>query len=233
MTKPTAMPPLATMPNTQAEAYRFPKADPTAPAFWNARFEVAATPWDQGGVPQRLAQYLEQYPASTVLVSADAGSTPQKVLIPGCGSAYEVQMFADLGWDVCAIDFSAAAVAQAKRVLGAGSALAAMVREEDFFGAALGNEQFDVVYERAFLCALPRRLWLDWAQQVARVIPAGGRLIGFFFMHDAEKGPPFGLAAGELEAMLTPHFSRLQILNCADSVAVFAGKETWQVWVRN
>ena len=229
---PAPMPPIPPTPAQQKES-RLPKADPAAPEFWNSRFEAAATPWDQGGVPQCLEQYLKQSPDGRAIHSAHADSTRPSVLIPGCGSAHEVQMFADLGWEVSAIDFSSAAVAQAKRVLGAHTSLAGMVRVADFFSAALGKEQFDLVYERAFLCALPRRLWPDWAQQIARVIPVGGRLTGFFFIDETEKGPPFGLGAGELEAMLTPHFTRLQLLDPIDSVAVFAGKETWQVWVRN
>ena len=184
-------------------------------------------------MPQCLERYLKQSPDDRAVPRAHADSARPIVLIPGCGSAHEVRMFADLGWEVSAIDFSSAAVAHAKRILGAHTPLAGMVREADFFSAALGKERFDLVFERAFLCALPRRLWPDWAQQIARVIPVGGRLTGFFFTDEAEKGPPFGLGAGELEAMLTPHFTRLQRLDPVDSVGVFAGKETWQVWVRN
>ena len=232
MKKPAPMSPILPTP-AQLQDSRLPKADPATPEFWNSRFEAAATPWDQGGVPQCLEQYLKQSPDGRAVARAHADSARPSVLIPGCGSAHEVRMFADLGWEVSAIDFSSAAVAQAKRVLGAHTSLAGMVRVADFFSAALGKEQFDLVYERAFLCALPRRLWPDWAQQIARVIPVGGRLTGFFFIDETEKGPPFGLGAGELEAMLTPHFTRLQLLDPIDSVAVFAGKETWQVWVRN
>ena len=210
------------------KAPTFAKADPTDPKFWNLRFEAAFTPWDQGGIPEYLRQYIADRQSA-------APSTPSKkyrVLIPGCGFAHEVKLFADLGWNVTAIDFSPAAVAQAKHALGAGSALASMVKEQDFFGEALGTERFDIVYERAFLCALPRKLWRDWAQQVAKIIPSGGQLIGFFYSDISDKGPPFGLAKSELEMMLLPSFERSQLLKPADSIPIFAGKETWQVWTR-
>ena len=206
----------------------FPKADPADPEFWNLRFEAAFTPWDQGGIPACLRQYVDD----RLSAAQSPPSKKYRVLIPGCGSAHEVKLFADLGWDVTAIDFSPAAVAQAKHTLGAGSELASMVKEQDFFGEALGSERFDIVYERAFLCALPRKLWRNWAYQVAQIIPAGGQLIGFFFSDVSDKGPPFGLANEELEMILLPNFERTQLQKPADSIPIFAGKETWQAWTR-
>ena len=201
----------------------FPKHDPASPAFWNLRFDAAFTPWDQGSVPQSLQTWARAY----------RGVTAPSVLIPGCGSAWEVKFFLDMGWDVTAIDFSAAAVAQAQRALGP---LARHVHEADFFAGELGHSNFEVIYERAFLCALPRRLWPQWAGRVAELVKPGGFLAGFFFADNSEKserGPPFSLHQGELEALLAPHFTRRQKHVPGDSVPVFIGKETWQVWVRN
>lgn len=196
----------------------FPKHDPATPAFWDARFDAAFTPWDQGGVPQTLVKYVTQHSAQT------------KVLIPGCGSAHEVRFFAEHGWDVTAIDFSPAAVLHAKQLLGE---FGSRVRVEDFFGEALGRERFDAIYERAFLCALPRRLWAQWAARVAQLIPSAGRLIGFFFFDTNEKGPPFGITTAALSEMLLPHFHLIEECAPTDSIAVFAGKERWQVWQRH
>ncbi len=195
----------------------FAKHDPATPAFWNVRFDANFTPWDQRGVPQCLRDYLIAHPA------------PQKVLIPGCGAAYEVKHFLQCGWTPTAIDFSPAAVAQARVQLGAA---ASHVHEGDFFGEAILPGDFDVIYERAFLCALPRRLWADWAKRVAELIPSGGLMIGFFFADDNPKGPPFGLKQGELEQMLSPAFSLIEKKTPTDSIPIFAGKEIWQVWAR-
>ncbi|MEQ1518103.1 MAG: methyltransferase [Usitatibacteraceae bacterium] len=195
----------------------FPKHDPASPEFWDVRFDAAFTPWDQGGVPKSLANYVARE------------RTKRKVLIPGCGAAYEVRFFAELAWDVVAIDFSASAVAHAKRLLGQ---LADHVREDDFFGETLGRERFDVIYERAFMCALPKRLRAAWAARVAELIPANGRLIGLFFFGSSEKGPPFAIARAELVALLSPHFALVEESVPTDSIAVFAGGERWQVWQR-
>jgi Thiopurine S-methyltransferase (TPMT) len=201
----------------------FIKLDPASPEFWNVRFAANFTPWDQRGVPQCLRDYLL------------AHRQPQKVLIPGCGAANEVEHFLAQQWQPTAIDFSPAAVAEAKTRLGA---LASYVREDDFFSGGIGPGDFDVIYERAFLCALPRRMWRDWANRVAELIPRagagseGGRLFGFFVEDDNPKGPPFGLKPGELDALLSPSFTLLEKKMPTDSIPVFAGKESWQVWAR-
>jgi hypothetical protein len=195
----------------------FAKHDPATPEFWNVRFDANFTPWDQRGVPQCLRDYLLTHPQ------------PQKVLIPGCGTANEVKHFLDCKWVPTAIDFSPAAVAQARAQLGAA---ASHVREDDFFGGAIRPGDFDVIYERAFLCALPRGLWEDWAKRVAELIPQSGRLIGFFFADDNPKGPPFGLQKGELEQLLSPAFTLFEKKIPPDSIPVFAGKESWQIWSR-
>ena len=61
----------------------FHTRDPLSPAFWDERFDKQFTPWDQGGVPQRLAQFVTGSPA------------PLRCLIPGCGSAYELALMLD------------------------------------------------------------------------------------------------------------------------------------------
>src|SRR5678815_1110685 len=81
-------------------------SDSNQPDFWTVRYTAGKTPWDFGGVPLALKSFLAR------------SSAPARVLIPGCGSGYEVQAFHTAGYDVTAIDFSPAAIDQAKRVLG-------------------------------------------------------------------------------------------------------------------
>jgi SAM-dependent methyltransferase len=151
------------------------------------------------------------------------------VLVPGCGSAWDVRHFAENGWDVLGIDFSHEALAAARPILGPH---ANRTRQADFF-AALPEAPFDVVYERAFLCALPRRMWGDWARRMAELVKPGGLLAGFFYFDAGERGPPFPLhSQAELDALLAPGFERIEDAPVADSIAVFLGKERWQVWRR-
>ena len=74
---------------------------------------------------------------------------------------------------------------------------------------------------------------------MAQLVAPGGGLAGFFFiagsfdMEKAERGPPFPLhGQEELDALLAPHFERVEDEAVADSIAVFAGRERWQAWRR-
>jgi len=46
------------------------------------------------------------------------------------------------------------------------------------------------VYERAFLCSLPRLLRPRYVQRVLELLGPQGRIAGFFFFEDGERGPP-------------------------------------------
>jgi hypothetical protein len=194
----------------------FASRDPNKPAFWDERFERGFTPWDRGGVPGALREFV-----------ARAGR-PLVTLIPGCGAAYELAFLSEQGWDATAIDFSPAAVAKAKAGLGQ---WAFGVVQADFF-TYHPHAPLDLVYERAFLCALPRAMWPQVAARWADLLPPGGRLAGFFFFDDAAKGPPFGIGRAELGALLSPHFDLIEDAEVTDSIPVFAGKEHWMVWLR-
>ncbi|MGB5082331.1 MAG: methyltransferase domain-containing protein [Burkholderiales bacterium] len=192
----------------------FPKEDAARPEFWERRFRENFTPWDAGRVPAALEQFLKSEPRG------------RRVLIPGCGSGYEARAFAEAGHEVLAVDFAPAAVERAQQILGP---MAQLVRLEDFFEFDPGGP-FDLVYERAFLCALPRREWPRYAPRVSQLLRPHGRLAGFFFFDDGERGPPFGLKSGELETLLGKHFDRTTDLSVSDSIPIFAGKERWQIW---
>lgn len=194
----------------------FESRDPTAPDFWSERFEQGFMPWDRGGIPARFRQFV-----------ADAGR-PYVTLIPGCGTGHEVACLSEAGWDVTAIDFSAAAVERARKVLGQ---WADRVVEADFFGF-MPPKPVELIYECAFFCALPHRMRPGIVARWVELLAPGGLLAGFFYFDDAPKGPPFGIPPSELETLLAPCFERIVDEAVTDSMPVFAGKERWQVWRR-
>ena len=152
-----------------------------------------------------------------------------RALISGCGAAYEVAAFHEAGYEVIAIDFSPAAVSAAARVLGP---LRRVVRLGDFFQYDFGIIRFDIIYERAFLCSLPRRSRPAYCARVSELLRPGGLLIGFFFYDASESRPPFGLGEGELEELLKGRFVLEAEEKTCSPVPVFAGKERWQIWRR-
>jgi SAM-dependent methyltransferase len=199
------------------ETPTFPKRDPGEPEFWDLRYGADFAPWDAGRVPKRLRRFVEAAP-------------PARALVPGCGAAYEVGLLAARGWDVLGIDFSHEALAAARAVLGS---QAHRLRQADFF-APIAEAPFELVYERAFLCALPRRMWPAWGARMAELVAPGGLLAGFFYFDRGERGPPFPLHdQRELDELLQPHFVREEDEAVDDSIAVFAGRERWQAWRRS
>lgn len=191
-----------------------PKQDASKPEFWERRFRENFTPWDAGHVPSRLEDFLQTEPHRL------------RVLIPGCGSGYEVRAFVEAGHEVLAVDFAPAAIERARRILGP---LSDRVRLADFFEADLGTPH-DLVYERAFLCSLPRALRPRYAERVAELLGPRGRIGGFFFFEDGKRGPPFGLKSGELELLLSGRFEETEDKPVLDSIPIFAGKEHWKIW---
>lgn len=193
-----------------------PEQRPEHPDFWCKRFGEGVTPWDAGKVPEAFASFVA------------AQTQPLTTLIPGCGSAWEAAHLAESHWPVTALDFSPVAVARAREVLGSASIDLVCA---DFFTFQPAR-RLDLIYERAFLCALPRKLWADWGRRVAELLPPGALLAGFFFICDQAKGPPFGILPEQLDDLLQANFTRIEDSAVADSITVFAGRERWQVWRR-
>ena len=194
----------------------FSHRDPLQPGFWDERFARGFTPWDRGAVPAELRRFV-------------AGcERPLTVLIPGCGSGYELAWLMEQGWDASAIDFAPEAVARAKRVAGRWDE---RVLEADFF-AWEPARPLDMVYECAFLCAMPPAMWPRVAARWAELLRPGALLAGFFYFGDKPKGPPFGIARERLEALLADGFECIENRPVEDSIPVFAGKERWMAWRR-
>ena len=187
------------------------------PEFFDARYAAGTTPWDYGGVPNALNVFLGEHPG------------PGRVLIPGCGSGYEIEAFASAGWDVIGIDFSTVAVARARQLLGP---LADKVYEGDFFTHPFPERCFDIIYERTFLCALAPEVWPRYAQRLATLLAPPGLLCGFFFLGPEDEPPPYPISQGHVEELLGGWFEKLEDNAVEDSLPLHAGKERWQVWRR-
>ena len=186
----------------------FQQRDPMSPAFWDERFARSFTPWDRGGVPLALRDFF-------------AANAPMTTLIPGCGSAIQ---FSRYGLAV----FHKSRSGSSWRPVGDH---ADCVVEADFF-AWQPARPLELIYERAFLCAMPRAMWPKVAARWAELLPAGALLAGYFFFDDAPKGPPFGIAREQLDALLQQDFECIADAPVSDSIPVFEGKERWMIWRR-
>jgi hypothetical protein len=205
-----------TLPPQPGDVPEFETRDPASPSFWDERFTRGFTPWDQAGVQRQFEAFATAH--------ADAA-----VLIPGCGNAWEARWLAERGHTVRAIDFAPAAVASAREALGQ---YAGVVEEADFY-TYTPPFAAEWVFERAFLCALPKAMRTSYAVRMAQLLRPGALLAGYFFIGETPKGPPFAIARDELDALLAPFFTLSDDQPVADSLPVFAGRERWLVWRRN
>lgn len=184
--------------------------------FWDERYAADRVPWDQPTPPRVFTDFLKRHPAG-------------RVLIPGCGSGYELSILHRAGWSTLGIDYSPKAVSRAQRILGP---LAGLVRLGDFFSSELQLGVFDLVYERTFLCALPAERTADYGRRMAELVTPGGLLCGFFFLGPEDEPPPHPICDHELKRILENHFTRIEDQAVTDSLPLFANKERWMIWQR-
>lgn len=161
-------------------------------AFWQEHFEADRIPWDRGAPGPQLVDWL-----------GDRIHAGQRVLVPGCGSGWDVAALAASGVATTGIDYTAGAVARTRKLL-ASRGLSAEVVEADVL-AWSPPEPVDAVYEQTCLCALHPDHWTRYAAQLHRWIVPGGLLLALFMQKPrpgaAEgfvEGPPFH---GDVNAM--------------------------------
>jgi SAM-dependent methyltransferase len=189
--------------------------DSSHPDFWNSRYTSGPIPWDYGDVPAELTAYLKRTPGNGRLA-----------LVPGCGSGYEVEALLRARWDVYGVDFAPKAVERAQKRLGKD---ANRILLADFFTYPFGA-QYDLIYERTFLCALQPERWTQYAKKIRNLLKPGGVLCGYFYFGDKQTGPPFPLPPGKLEELFAGKFRMLEDSPAGEPLPLFAERERWQLW---
>ena len=164
--------------------------------FWQQHFEAGTIPWDRGGPSPQLVAWLGH--------AVRAGET---VLVPGCGSGWDVAELANAGARVTGIDYAPAAVAKAEALLRE-RALVATIVEADVLEWA-PSSPVDAVYEQTCLCALHPDHWKRYGDQLHAWLKPGGRLLAMFMQKPrpgaAEgfvEGPPYHCDVHAMRALL-------------------------------
>lgn len=189
---------------------------PNQPEYWNARYLKDNTPWDFGGIPADLKAFLKKKGKNA------------KVLIPGCGSGYEIKAFAEAGYDVTAIEFAPFAAERAKRMVG--PALADRIIVGDFFEYDFPLAAFDVIYERGFVCSFTPDRRPAYRDRVAQLLKYRGLLLGYYYYNKPSlaDGPPFGFAWGTADELFSRYFLLVKDEPVNDSLPPLVGRERWQ-----
>ncbi len=148
-----------------------------------------------------------------------------RILIPGAGSAWEVERLHQLGFEqVWALDFAA----EAREAFL--SRVPDFPPERYLIGDFFDHRgEYDHILEQTFFCALDPRFRLDYPRQMARLLASGGVLSGLLFDFPLdENGPPFGGSRLEYLSMFEQNpddWAEVQIESCLASIPQRLGKE--------
>lgn len=163
--------------------------------FWGQRFAAGDTPWDRGASSPQLAAWI-----------ASGSLKPCRILVPGCGSGYEVADLALAGFEVTGLDYADAAIARTHERLRAAALDATLAQADALTWQPDGP--FDAVYEQTCLCALHPDDWIAYAKQLHRWIAPGGKLFALFMQllrpQAAEgyvQGPPYHCDVNAMRAL--------------------------------
>ena len=163
--------------------------------FWQQRFAAGDTPWDRGEANPQLGAWL-----------AAGALKPCRILVPGCGSGYEVAALAAAGFEVTALDYATEAIGRTRRRLDRAGLDATLIEADAL--AWRPHRAFDAVYEQTCLCALYPDQWRDYADQLHRWLAPGGRLYALFVQfprpdaaEGAIQGPPYHCDINAMRAL--------------------------------
>ncbi|MAF77767.1 MAG: thiopurine S-methyltransferase [Halobacteriovoraceae bacterium] len=82
-----------------------------------------------------------------------------------------------------------------------------IISQGDFFKLNSGD-QYDYIYDRAALVALPHEMRTRYSEVIENVLPTGGQYLLITFEYDQEKmeGPPFNVDANEVHRLFEKSF---------------------------
>ncbi|NEQ50640.1 MAG: methyltransferase domain-containing protein [Leptolyngbya sp. SIO3F4] len=182
-------------------------------SYWEGRWERGETGWDMGQVSPPLQHFIDG------LKDRD-----QRILIPGCGNAYEGEYLHQQGFrNVFLLDVSEQALA-AFHDRFPDFPEEHLVRA-DFFEH---TKTYDLILEQTFFCAIDPALRPKYVRQAAGLLVPGGLLVGLLWsvpMH--EDRPPFGGSIEEYRSLFEPYFEVEVLEEATNSIAPRLGREVF------
>jgi len=190
---------------------------------WRQAWKEGVTPWDAGESPPALLSLMER------------GLVPSgRILVPGCGTGYDLATLARADREVVGIDLSKLARAA---FLKAHEDLPGKVAYEvtDFFSYA-PHKAFDFVWDYTFFCALDPDQRGLWGSTMARLVEPGGTLATLLFPHEdpisGGQGPPWPINADLVRRVVEPAFEAIETVGVKESHPGREGKERLALWRR-
>ncbi len=187
--------------------------------FWNERWLSNETQWDIGYPAPAIVQFVNELPDKSI-----------RILIPGCGNAYEAEYLHQHGFtNVFVVDYAAEALKRfAERVP---SFPKNHLLQSDFFKLEAGK--FDLIIEQTFFCAIDPKLRTNYEQKMVEILSEHGVLAGLLFtsVPNAE-GPPFPGSVEEYQNLFGKRFTIRKMKPCENSIKPREGRELWIEFVK-
>lgn len=186
--------------------------------FWDDKYLNDESGWDLGEISTPLKEYIDQLEDKSI-----------KILIPGAGNSHEAEYFHSKDFkNVYFADFSPTAVENFKnRVPNFPNEHVLCI---DFFEI---KEQFDLILEQTFFCAINPELRAAYAVQSSNLLKKGGKIAGLMFNFPlTEDGPPFGGSRVEYEKYFNPFFDIQIMEESHNSIEKRAGREMFVKMVK-
>ena len=159
--------------------------------YWEDRYQNDKTGWDMHQVSPPLKNYFDQIQNKDI-----------KILIPGCGNAYEAEYLIRQGFtNIHALDIAIQPLINLQTRIGETDAL--HIHQTDFFEL---YDTFDLIVEQTFFCALHPDLRSAYADKMKDLLKEEGQLVGLLFDFPLVSGPPYGGNISEYYTYFEPHF---------------------------
>ncbi len=181
--------------------------------YWNRLYLEKDTFWDKGQVSPPIARMLRTLPGGGSL------------LVIGAGTGHEAVEAARLGFVTTGLDFAPEA-AKAMELRAAEAKVSLTVACLDLFEApGRLHERFDFIVEHTCFCAIPVERRDEYVKAVRALLKPGGALLGLFYAHGREGGPPFDTTDAEIRKRFSADFTVEKLAVAPDSFEARAGKE--------
>jgi len=186
--------------------------------YWEHRYKNSQTGWDIGYASPALTNYINQLESKNL-----------RILIPGCGNAYEAEFLLENQFEnITLIDIARPLVEQIEQKFAHSIAQNKLkVLHTDFFEH---NGEYDLILEQTFFCAIPPQKRLGYAKKMHELLTPSGKLSGLLFdMPMLGEEPPFGGNRDEYMELFAPYFQIQTLEPCTNSIKPRAGRELFFV----
>ncbi|HET8859132.1 methyltransferase domain-containing protein [Marivirga sp.] len=179
--------------------------------YWTDRYKNNQLGWDIGYPSPAIAEFMGQVENKNA-----------KILIPGCGNAYEAAYLWKKGFNnVFLLDFSS--IPLQKFSSENPDFPKAQLLNIDFFNV---DGKFDFIIEQTFFCALNPDLRSNYAEKMIQLLEPAGRLVGLLFNIPLfEDHPPFGGNQKEYKKLFSKYFEIQKMETAYNSIPERQGNE--------